>query len=81
MNVFTNLSRPLRINSKQRIQLLIFLCRVLKAEMIDSELTFKVPLNDNNNISSDGQLPISKPWIVPGSDELLILSYTLDYNG
>ena len=42
--------------------------------MIDSELTFEVPLNDNNNISSDGQLPISKPWIVPGSDELLILS-------
>ena len=69
MNVFTNLSRPLRTNSKLRIQLLIFRCRVLKAEMIDSELTFKVPLNNNNdNLSRRATSDNQKPWIVPGSE-------------
>ena len=81
MNVFTNLSRPLRINSKQRIQLLIFLCRVLKAEMIDSELTFKVPLNNNNNISPDGQLPILETLDRTRLQHNYRFEYTLDYTG
>jgi len=81
MNVFTNLSRPLRTNSKLRIQLLIFRCRVLKAEMIDSELTFKVPLNNNNNISPDGQLPILETLDRTRLQLINDIEYTLDYNG
>ena len=49
--------------------------------MIDSELTFKVPLNDNNNISSDGQLPILETLDRTRLHLITDLSYTLDYNG
>ena len=49
--------------------------------MIDSELTFKVPLNNNNNISSDGQLPILETLDRTRLQLITDIEYTLDYNG